>query len=346
MPERLVEEETRESKDYSLSRVSFFIPHLITELEKIEGSKGLIMRLKRGEDSAYSEAILVTYFSKMGFEIHLEPVIETGRRSDVSVKVNSERINIEVKTPQISNLQKMLRKSLHGLFESTSKISLSRDIYIFLNREPSLEEQKSIARKTLQLALEEKQPAFSMIKESYVRTENVAMKPFMDKTKMIGRLVVAPPYPESMRYVYEATPILFLSGTRFDTEKNNYVNLTVSVPFEDPRLISMIRKKRRQLSRESMNIVALDTTHIPISPKTKKHYKWISRLMKALESKLSRRIGAVIIFSRLSYRDKIHLQSSLFVHPNPYRPLPQKFLDKCDFNSYCISNLPNQKNDF
>ena len=60
--------------------------------------------------------------------------------------------------------------------------------------------------------------------------------------------------------------------------------------------------------------------------------------MEALKTKLSRRIGAVLLFSRMAYKGKISLQSSLFVHPNPYKRLPSKFLKKCDLNSYKLPN--------
>jgi len=317
------------------------LSYLIHELDKIEGSEDLIIRLNKGEDSAYSEALLATYFSKMGFEIHLEPVIETGRRNDIAVKVNSEWINIEVKTPQRSDLQKEIEKTLEELFHSLHKIALSRDLHIFLTREPTYEQQKAIAKKTLELALHEQQPAFGEVKDiSYIRTENLSTKPILTGTRMIGRLIVSPPYPNLVRLVYEKMPVLFLSGAKFDTSENGVnVNFTIHIPFEDERVISMINQKRKQLSQDSMNMVALDTTHIPISPNARKHYRWITRLKEALKTKLSRRIGAVLLFSRLAYRDKTSLRSSLFIHPNPYKRLPLSFLDKCDLNSYELPNI-------
>ena len=89
------------------------LSYLIHELEKIEDSEDLIMRLNKGEDSAFSEALLATYFLKMGFEVKLEPfVIGTARRNDLAIKMNSEWVNIEVKTPQKSELQKEMEKFL------------------------------------------------------------------------------------------------------------------------------------------------------------------------------------------------------------------------------------------
>ena len=93
-----------------------FRSYLICELEKIKDSEDLIFRLNRGEDSAFSEAILAICFLQMGFEVRLEPVIETGRRNDLTVKVNSEWVNIEVKTPQKSELQNEMEKILDELF--------------------------------------------------------------------------------------------------------------------------------------------------------------------------------------------------------------------------------------
>jgi hypothetical protein len=84
---------------------------LIQELGTLEGSADVIKRLKDRDDSAYSEAVLATCFSKMGFEIRLEPASVESCKNDIAVRVDSEWINIEVKTPQRSNLQKEIEQN-------------------------------------------------------------------------------------------------------------------------------------------------------------------------------------------------------------------------------------------
>lgn len=339
LPVHLIKEE-KELGNSSRSHKHASILHLIRELDHINGSKDLIMRLKKRKESAYSEALLATYFYKMGFEICLEPVVETGHRNDIAVKLNSECVNIEVKTPQKSDIQKEIERKIHELSNLVHKLPFSRNLYIFLTKEPNYKEQQLIIKKTLKLALSEQQPTFDKVNEvSYIKTDNHVMKPILLKTRMIRRLNIFPSYPESIRHVYEARPVLFFSAQRYDTSEGGInVNLTIHIPFEDKRVISMINKKRKQLSRDSMNLVAFDTTHIPIPhlSATKTYDRWITRLKKALKTELSRRIGAVLIFSRLDYGGKISIKSSLFVHPNPYKRLPQSFLDKCNLNSYEI----------
>jgi len=313
--------------------------YLIQELRTLVGSADLIKRLKDGDDSAYSEAVLATYFSKMGFEIRLEPAGVESCKNDIAVRVDSEWINIEVKTPQRSNLQKEIEKNNQELFHVASEISVSRDVYIFLAKEPTCQEQEAIVKKTLELALREQQPAFGKCSEvAYIKTEPIT-KPIWIRSTMIGQINIGTTsYPDSLRPIYETTPVLFLAGVRFLNKKGADVNLSINIPFEDQRIISMLNQKRKQLSRSSMNMVALDTTHIPIKPFTKKHGEWVSRLRKAFETRISRRIGAVLLFSRLSYREKTSLHSSLFVHPNPYKNLPLSFTNKCDLNSYELPN--------
>lgn len=252
------------------------LSYLIHELKKIKDSEDLIIRLNKGEDSAYSEAILATYFLQMGFQVKLKPfVIETTRRNDIAIKVNSEWINIEVKTPQESRLQKEMEKILEKLFQIANKIPLSRAVHIFLSKEPTLEEQKEIAKEVLELALHEQQPAFGKVNNvSFIRTKKSISKPTIIGKSMIGSLNLSPSYPEPLRPIYEELPVLFLSGIKFDTSENGInVQLTIQVPFEDHRVISMIEKKRKQLSPDSMIMVALDTTHIPVRPNTRKHYR-------------------------------------------------------------------------
>lgn len=314
--------------------------YLIQELRTLEGSADVIKRLKDRVDSAYSEAVLATYFSKMGFGTRLEPAGVENCKNDIAVRVNSEWINIEVKTPQRSNLQKEIEKNNEELFHVTSEIPVSRDVCIFLAKEPTCQEREAIVKKTLELALREQQPAFGKCNEvAYIKTEPIT-KPIWIGTTMIGQINTGTSsYPALLRPTYETTPVLFLAGVQFLNRNGADVNLSINMPFEDQRIISMLNQKRKQLSRRSMNMVALDTTHIPIKPFTKGHSEWISRLGKAFETKISRRIGAVLLFSRLSYGEKTSLHSSLFVHPNPHKNLPLSFLNKCDLNSYELPNI-------
>lgn len=310
------------------------IAYLIGELQNIGGSEDIIKRLKNKEYSAYSEALLAVYFINRDFEIRLEPSSVDGRKNDIAVKVNSKWINIEVKTPQQSDLQKEIEKGNQELFQIASKIPVPRNIHIFLTKEPTITEQKEITKKTLRLALNEQQPSSGEVNNiAYIKTEKQA-EPIVTKTETLMPLTIAPPPPESIRSIYDGIPKLFLSGTNFG--KNGLtVNLSINIPFEDNRIISMINKKRRQLDRNLMNMVAFDTTKIPIWPTAGKQ-KWISRLKEAFKKEISGRIGAVLLFSHTRNKENIILRSSLFVHQNPYRKIPLKFLNKCDLNSFAL----------
>lgn len=299
----------------------------------------MITRLKKKDYSAYSEAILATFFSQMGFEVRIEPVIETGRRNDIAVKVNSELINIEIKTPQKSELQEEMEHILGELYGLVDKLQVSRDVYIFLTKEPNIEEQKEIVKNTLEIASREQQPIIDSVNGSaFIRTEDLSFKPTLIGQRMIGKLNLKLPFPKPLTNTYKEFPMLFMTSSKFDTSENGInINFTIYVPLEEHRIFAMIKKKRKQLSQESMNMIAFDTSHIPIRIDSKQHYKWKRRLTTLLKKKISRRVGAILFFSRLAYREKISLESSLFVHPNPYKPLPSKFLKKCDLNSYQFS---------
>ena len=73
---------------------------------------------------------------------------------------------------------------------------------------------------------------------------------------------------------------------------------------------------------------------MPIWPSEGGWYKWMTRLQNAMKNKLSQRIGGVLLFSRMTYEGELRLTSSLFIHPKPYRQIPNEFLKKCDLNDY------------
>jgi hypothetical protein len=271
-------------------------PYFIENLKNIRNSDDLIRRLNAGEDSAYSEALIATYFLQTGFEVRLQPVLQTGRRNDVSVRVGSQWVNIEIKTPQRSELQEEMATILDELLNFVHRLPVSRDVYIFLTREPSIEEQKQISDKTLELALTETQPVDSRVDDiAFIRTENLGFKTtFTTPTRMIGRLNMTLPFPTSVIDRYKIIPFMFVSSVKFDTSENGInINFTIYAPFEDSRIIAMINKKRKQLSPNSMNMIAFDTTHIPITPNLHRRYRWESRLIEAMNERISRRVGAV-----------------------------------------------------
>ena len=310
---------------------------LLYELSKIEDSQVLIARLRKGDRAAYSEARIATHFFHQGYEVRLQPIVDgTSRLNDVAVKVDSEWVNIEVKTPQRSYLQKELEKTLHELFQLVNRIPISRDVHLFLTKEPTYEEQKAIETKAIELAIRDRQPSFGDVNQiAYIRNDITSSKPTIIGTRMIGSLTIVPSYPEPIRAIYEEMPVLFSSGVKFDTSENGInIQLTIHVPFEDHRIISLIEQKRRQLSPDSMNMVALDTAHIPIKHHTSGYNRWIKRLEEAFRTKLSRRIGAVLFFSMAIDISRVDLKSSLYVNPDPYKRLPLRFLKKCDLNSY------------
>ena len=306
---------------------------LLYELTKVEDSQDLIARLRKRDRAAYSEARIATHFSHQGYEVQLQPIVDgTSRLNDVAVKVDSEWVNIEVKTPRKSDLQKELEETIHTLFQQVIKYPISQDVEIFLRKEPDYHEIIEISDVISKLSGLDEQPAFGNINEiAYIRT--IIPQP---RTIYFGPLTIFPSYPESLGDLFNDMPVLFFSRLQFGTGKNGsaIINISVNVPFEDHRIIELIQRKSKQLSTDSMNMVALDTTYIPIKHHIRGYNRWIRRLEEAFTEKLSRRIGAVLFFSRSIDENRFNIKSSLYVNPCPYKRLPLRFLEKCDLNSY------------
>jgi len=317
--------------------------HIIHKLEKTQDSEELIDRLKKGEPAAYSEAKLAEHFIDQGLEMTLQPTVnESGRRNDIAVKIGSEWANVEVKTPMESDLKREVQRDLNEILQLVDIIPVSREIHIGLTRIPTAEERQVIISFTQKLAQREEQPANGVVGETepppgamkevaWIRTDTFSVETEIEDDKRRRIFIFNFLKPKMLEKIRENTPILsytvvHLGGKPEDPD----VYLELSVPFDDHRLIGLIEKKRRQLSRETYNMVALDITRIPLGGISRHSYDWVKRLREALKTKLSRRIGAVLLFSTLTFEGRVITESTLYEHQNPYRPLPSLFLEKCD----------------
>ena len=88
-------------------------------------------------------------------------------------------------------------------------------------------------------------------------------------------------------------------------------------------MIALIGKKARQLSKENYNIIAVDITHMPFGD-FNNQYNWFNNLEKILETEISRKIGGVFLFSRMTYNGKKILDSAFYSNQKSYKPLPSE----------------------
>lgn len=310
---------------------------IIRILINLEGSNDLFDRMQRNEWAAYSEARLATFFYKQGFEVKLQPYsLQSHRLNDIALRIGDEWINIEVKTPVKSELERELSYEMNKLLKLSESIPISREVHIWLTKIPSEDERKIIMEETHSLALRETQPAGHVINNvAWINSDHLKIE--IKKTDIKGSLRAAIRFPKPKNLdVYENSIMLTFMKARFGSSKDDNVQVYVDVPFEDPRLVEFLKKKSRQLSRDTINIIALDTSFIPLSSKHRNRQRWRESFIEIFGKTVSRRIGAVLLFNGWTKDGKYKLESSILTNPNAYRKIPQSFTEMCNLNRYDV----------
>lgn len=304
---------------------------MINELKGIDGSDTLFDRLYRKERAAFSEARLATFFSKLGFDVELEPESENGHYNDLSVNYNGVWVNIEVKTPEESELAHELHRNVQELLEIHTKIRGSREIYICLAQPPDPDDIPAICSYIIDNASKPNQPTYGLINDNvWVKTDHLSSKMVKTERRWFGSIPM-PVVPAIFQNIFDSTISFLYAIVGFRDEDE--ITISVNVPFEDSRLFSFLRKKSKQLSKDRRNIVAIDTSRITLSyPSIRERV--INLPKNELEREWSRRIGSILFFKRTLENDKLNIESSLLIHPNPHKPIPSQLLKKCSLNIY------------
>jgi len=310
---------------------------IIRKLIRLEGSDELLDRMIRNEWAAYSEARLAAFFSKQGFEVKLQPYsLQSHRLNDIALRIGDEWINIEVKTPVTSELERELSHEMNELLKLAESIPISREVRIWLTRIPSEDERRIIMTKTHALAVREIQPAGQVIDNiAWIYSDHLKIE--IKKSDDKGSLKAAVRFVQPKNLdVYDNSIVLTFMKARFGGSLNDNVQVYVDVPFEDLRLVEFLKKKSRQLSRDTINIVAIDTSSIPLSSKHPNRQRWREGFVEIFGKTVSKRIGAVLLFNGWTKDGKYKLESSILTNPNAYRKIPQSFTEKCDLNRYDV----------
>jgi len=303
---------------------------MINELKDLNGFKTLFNRVRRNERAAFSEACLATFFSKLGFDVALEPESKGGQFNDLSVQCGNVTVNIEVKTPEESELKQELDREIWKALNDFKEIPTPRKIDVMFANEPVPEDLDALYKHLLEKTSEKTQPTYGLINEiAWVKTD-YPDKINKDGLRWTGK-VPLPLVPTIFKDIYDSKLSLFYVIIGFKGEEQT--SISINVPFEDSRLFGMIRKKSKQLNEKTANIVAIDTTGISLSYSGNKE-RLLNLPVDELEREWSRRIGAILLYRVLDKIGKISIDSVLITHPNPYVPIPTSLLEKCDLSKY------------
>ena len=97
------------------------------------------------------------------------------------------------------------------------------------------------------------------------------------------------------------------------------LHLNILVPFTDERIYKMLDKSA-QLSEKEHNLIILDAS---VSGDLDR----LSFLAQEfLQPDVHKKISAVLFIQKRYYINEVKIETRLITHPNPYKPLPEEFL--------------------
>ncbi len=308
-PERLGEVLTRGQ------RGNFVMAHVIDDgltlaaCQNLHGFEGVLSRIKIGEQAALSELRFVAALVHLGYQ----PVLDTehrGKRPDALIIAENKEIFIDVITPAMSEdarqadeiASSLAQKLLEKLVNQTTPSRL--EVYILTPDLQQLADEIAQFLDTPGLSLSETVhtiPDIALVKYSE-----------QDAHHNMGPTI----------FVDTEFPVIGVARANFTGLTVNSV--TIRLPFTDDRLELLMGHKRKQFSKDEINLFVIDVSGVQHGFK-----KWLPLAQGRLQPNLNRRFSGIVLYNR--YLD---ISTSAFItachiveHPNPYQKLPISLLN-------------------
>jgi hypothetical protein len=291
-----------------------YIVTLIVDLAKIleETEKGhcelpyngeIVQKIRRNDLYSASTLIrLAAYYLRHDLLVEFDPeLLIRGRRKhpDLRVNFNQNWIYIEEASLYSSLHQKHVFSIMASICNAIELVSSSMNIEVDLLRDDlSYREVKQIIDKIRILCDEPDQPQELGIED-------------------VARIFTYRKGQEKPA-IKEKRPALCESALKVGNGVECHLNIQMF--FTDKR-VEKILKKSKQLSPREHNIVLLD-----ISNEIVKLKEWSESLNKILQPNKHRRIGAVLLVEKARFIESLKVNSTLFTHPNPVKPLAGEFI--------------------
>jgi len=294
--------------DYNWLRGTYIVT-LISDLDKIleETEKGscklpengeVIKRIKENNIHLASTIIrLAAYYLRHNLIVEFEPEI-CGKKPDLRVNFNETWIYIEESKLDVSNRFKILTNLMERISSVIDTINSNLNIEVVLLKEDlNSEEIREIISKIGILSEKSSQPQALKIKDFVKIT---TYKKGQEKP-----------------LVEEERPALCMDALSVGSGFERHLH--VQIQFTDVRM-EKILKKSKQLSPKEHNLLILDLS-IPGNLKI-----WSDSVKKILQSGKHRRLGAILLIEGHHFVKLLKVDSSLIMHPQPSKPLPNDFI--------------------
>lgn len=284
-------------------------------LEATKDSKGFadtLKRLRSGETSAIRELTVAALLSKAGLHVELEPLLGS-KRPDASFLHGDQMVFVEVVTPNSSEFQKKVNDDMTALAYYLCKEGRHNAINVTFLEEPTPELLGYMVTIDGQLDMN---PLFNVFYSLENRIEWTYSNPTLPTA-----------FVPSRETTHQPNFMLTLGNP----VNSAHVNIGYSLD-EPKRLGRLVDQEIKHFSRETTNLLVIDTKNNPLSVKDK-----VQVVERRLQPNINRRLGGVLLLSEFYIVNGIKLQREweLISNPYAYKPFSSPLIDSLnDLGSY------------
>lgn len=270
--------------------------------ENLVGFDNVLVRMKQGENAAFSEAHVAAALVKLRYSPELEPHLK-GKRLDAVVFVQGEKVYVEVKTPNQSDVTKQTYAAMTALANRLVEQNPGTSVDVYL-----LVDATSDVADTILSLIECLTPPASDIVHELPSIGYVRYGAFRSD------LTAFEPTPND-----ERLPVLGVASLATRGAVSTRVNVKCRLP--DYRAERLMSEAASQFSCEETNLLIMDIPHVQSGIRD-----WAPIIQRRFQPTRNRRFGAVVLLDKVTYNAVVRRRWLVLRNPHAYRPPPQKLL--------------------
>ena len=273
--------------------------------EGLQRFDAVFSRAKKGDKSALSELTVAANLAEVGFPPILEPPLNNNVL-DAVVNVGSEKVYIEVINPELSAVMQDAYSGMKNLAERLLDDNFDLPVVtidVFLLVDPSPANCATISHLLRHLPRTGFQVIFEIPEVAVVRFDTSGQTPSAFE-----------PMPNPLDL-----PVLVSNSFTLGPSRNARAN--VRYYLRDERAERLLKGEAHHFSKDEMNILVMDLSHIPIGIR-----KWSPLIERRFQPRLNRRFGAVALFDNPHAVVGSQRRWKVLCNEHAYHPIPIRLL--------------------
>jgi len=271
--------------------------------ENLVGFDRLLLRMKKNEGAAFSEAKFAAALVKLGYNPILEP--QLGKKCpDALISVGGEKVYFEIITPDTCEAMKTAYSEMRSLAQRISKENTGMDVNIKLLTDLNSGISDSILAylKTLSPSTDNthKMPDVALIKYSTFAPAPLSFEHKQNDVELPG---------------------LFVASLN-RTEDGIKTRANVGVSITDERSQRLMSAEAHHFSNEEINILVMDISRVPAGIRC-----WSPLIQRRFQPNINRRFGVVVVLSSFIEAAGISRRCSVLQNQYAYKQPPKCLLD-------------------